>query len=94
MKKLFLLVTIFTFVMSSNSAFAQKGNDKGNGKAKTVIVTNNGNSNDRVVVLNRPVRRVYTTPSNKYGRRPMGVRHDNGKHKGWYKGKARRRVIR
>ena len=94
MKKLFLLVTIFTFVMSSNSAFAQKGKGNGNGKAKTEIVGNNGNSNISDVVLNRPVKRVYTTPANKYGRRPIGVRHDNGKHKGWYKGKARRRVIR
>ena len=93
MKKLLLLVTIFTFVMSANVAFAQKGNGKGNGKGKTVIVGNNGNNNKRTVVVSRPVRRVYVTPANRYGRRPIGVRHDNGKHKGWYKGKAKRRVI-
>lgn len=92
MKKLLLLVTIFAFVTSANVAFAQKGN--GNGKGKTVIVSNNGGSNKRAVVLNRPVRRVYVTPANRYGRRPIGVRHDNGKHKGWYKGRAKRRVIR
>ena len=94
MKKLLLLLTIFSLVISANVAFAQKGNGKGNGKAKTVIVGNNGNGNERVVVLNRPVRRVYVTPANRYGRRPIGVRHDNGKHKGWYKGKAKRRVNR
>ena len=92
MKKLLLLVTIFTFVLSANVAFAQKGND--NGKGKTVIVGNNGNSKNRTVVVSRPVRRVYVTPANRYGRRPIGVRHDNGKHKGWYKGKAKRRVNR
>ena len=91
MKKLLLLVTIFTFVIGANVAFAQKGN--GNGKGKTVIVGNNGNSKNRTVVVSRPVRRVYVTPANRYGRRPIGVRHDNGKHKGWYKGKAKRRVI-
>ena len=80
--------------MSANVAFAQKGNGKGNGKAKTVIVGNNGNNNKRTVVVSRPVRRVYVTPANRYGRRPIGVRHDNGKHKGWYKGKAKRRVSR
>lgn len=92
MKNLLLLAGFFAFVTSSNVAFAQKG--KGNGKANTVIVGNNGNSNKNAVVLNRPVRRVYVTPSNKYGRRPIGVRHDNGKHKGWYKGKAKIRVNR
>ena len=92
MKKLLLLVTIFTFVIGDNVAFAQKGN--GNGKTKTVIVGNNGNNNKRTVVVSRPVRRVYVTPANRYGRRPIGVRHDNGKHKGWYKGKAKRRLNR
>lgn len=90
MKKLLLLVTIFTFVMSANVAFAQKGN----GNGKTVIVRNNVTGNKRAVVLNRPVRRVYVTPANRYGRRPVAVRSNNGKHKGWYKGKAKRRVIR
>ena len=92
MKKLLLLVTIFTFVMSANEAFAQKGN--GNGKGKAVVVSNNGSNNKRAVVLNRPVRRVYVTPANRYGRRHVAVRSNNGKHKGWYKGKAKRRVNR
>jgi len=52
------------------------------------------NMDNRTVILKGPVRRIYTTPANRYGRRPIGLRHDNGKHKGWYKGKAKRRVLR
>ena len=92
MKKLLLFITIFTFAMSANVAFAQKGN--GNGKSKAAVVTNSGSKNTGAVVLNRPVRRVYVTPANRYGRRNVAVRSNNGKHKGWYKGKAKRRVNR
>ena len=93
MKKLLMLfaITIFTISISSISAFAQKG--KGNTKVIQVRTANKNNIGKRPIVLNRPVRRVYVTPANRYGRRPIGVRHNNGKHKGWYKGKAKRRVL-
>ena len=96
MKKLLMLfaITIFAISISSNTAFAQKGRGNGNGKMKQVDMGKRENMDNRTVILNRPVRRIYTTPANRYGRRPIGVRHDNGKHKGWYKGKAKRRVLR
>ena len=96
MKKLLMLfaITIFAISISSNTAFAQKGKGNGNGKMKQVGMGKKDNTDNRTVILNRPVRRIYTTPANRYGRRPIGVRHDNGKHKGWYKGKAKRRVLR
>lgn len=97
MKKLLMLFTImiFTISLGSSEALAQKGrgNGKGNGKMKEVQKDHNNNTDMGSVVLNRPVRRVYVTPSNRYGRRPIGVRHDNGKHKGWYKGKAKRGIL-
>ena len=91
MKKLVLLITIFTFVISANVAFAQKGNGKA--KGKSVLIRSNGSGNKTAVVLNRPVRRIYVTPAHRYGRRPIGVRHNNGKHKGWYKRKSKRSVL-
>ena len=96
MKKLLMLfvITIFTISISLNTAFAQKGKGNGNGKMKKVDMGKKDNMDNRIVILNRPIRRIYTTPGNRYGRRPIGVKHDNGKHKGWYKGKAKRRVLR
>ncbi len=91
------VVTVFAVSLASNTALAQKGRGNnrgnGNGKMKGVEIDHNNKNDDRTIVLNRPVRRIYTTPANKYGRRPIGVKHDNGKHKGWYNGKGKSRVL-
>jgi hypothetical protein len=88
MKKILMITGLFVFV-----AFTQQSNAQGksgvNKNAKSTTVHSNENSNRQDVIVNHKTTtsKSHTGTQTHKKAKKAKVRHDNGLHKGWYKGK-------